>query len=506
MKKHLQLLLLGAIVWIAQVSEAQNATFIKAVPQNLNSTAYQWNSFVWKDNLYFVSNNILYISDGTPTGTTALIDSLSPNCEIAVTDSCLYFFRTEGAKGHNLWKTKGDRALTSFITKVTKSNTVNDEPRTLKVVGNGLYFTTDLYSQVWKSDGTSAGTKQFYRPNYLHTYKPSVKNFTAFGASTLLVVVYPFEERYLILSDGTTGGTVELGMLGYNDIVSNVIKYKGKAYFLVNNSTTLSGLWESDGTKAGTKITKVFDQYNAIGSQLDTLNGQLIFKYNNAPWMSDGTAAHTRQIGDMYGFNNMIYKVNGKILSFNSAGSFATEVWEIDGVSEDSVLYDSKEFGINATITMAEPLGNKLYFYKDLFNDMLYETDGTETGLRGLLISQLDDCADCMGLLFMRNYKGALYFYVNNGSKTGLWRLNEIATAVADQTIKDEIQVYPNPSSGLVHVDTKGPARLMIYNSQGISVADVSTSQSTTLQLDKGVYILTIEKGTELITRKLVIE
>jgi hypothetical protein len=504
MKKHLQLLLLGAIVWIPQVSEAQNATFIKPLPQITDAIDYQQNTFTWKDHLYFRNNGVLYKSDGSTSGTTVLIDSLSPHGEIAVTDTCLYFFRTEGAKGYSFWKSKGDVAHTSFITKVTNSNTVSDEPGALRATANGLYFTTQLSSQAWKSDGTSAGTRKFYRANYLHTYAPRFGGFIAFGNKTVISVMYPYEYRYLIVTDGTT--VEELAPLGYNDIVSNIIKYKDKAYFLVNNSTTHAGLWETDGTKSGTKITKVFPQYNAIGERIDTLNGELIFKYNNAPWMSDGTAANTRQIGDMYGFNNMIYKVNGKILSFNSAGSFATEVWEIDGVSEDSVLYDSKEFGINATITMAEPLGNKLYFYKDLFNDMLYETDGTETGLRGLLISQLDDCADCMGLLFMRNYKGALYFYVNNGSKTGLWRLNEIATGVADQTIKDEIQVYPNPSSGLVHVDTKGPARLMIYNSQGISVADVSTSQSTTLQLDKGVYILKIEKGTELITRKLVIE
>ena len=137
------------------------------------------NLVVFNDSLYFSANDgngrgqELWKSNGTAAGTTLVKDinpganSSSPN-SFAVVGNTLYFGATTATNGTELWKSNGTAAGTILVKDIVPG-TASSTPQDL-VNGNGtLYFTvldptattSSSTRQLWRSDGTAAGTTQF---------------------------------------------------------------------------------------------------------------------------------------------------------------------------------------------------------------------------------------------------------------------------------------------------------------------------------------------------------
>lgn len=89
-----------------------------------------------------------------------------------------------------------------------------------------------------------------------------------------------------------------------------------------------------------------------------------------------------------------------------------------------------------------------------------------------------------------------------------------IGTTLTTPTSVDKIQIYPNPTSGLIEIQVEDndiiDFDIKVYNSLG-SVIDVPTTElnPNTLQLDltniaTGVYIIKMNKGTESFVNKII--
>ncbi|QSQ25700.1 HYR domain-containing protein [Pyxidicoccus parkwayensis] len=107
----------------------------------------------------------LWRTNGTQAGTRMVKDihlnqgDAAPG-GLTVVGGALYFTATDGVSGFELWKSDGTEAGTVRI-KDIRPGTDSSFPDSLTAVGGTLYFTADDGAsgrELWKSDGTEAGT------------------------------------------------------------------------------------------------------------------------------------------------------------------------------------------------------------------------------------------------------------------------------------------------------------------------------------------------------------
>lgn len=224
----------------------------------------------------------LWQSDGTETGTTLLRQIYgggnSNPTEFTLlttsTETLAVFSANDGLNstfGNNfeLWKTNGTQAGTTKIAELNTVTTANPGsfPQLFTQFGNYLYFKaiggTTVGEELFATDGTAAGT-------------PLVKNINPTnggnGAPRSLTIVN--DKLFFTADNGTNGRELYFttGTLSTNvssiDICSglaasspqNLTAFNNKLYFsAVNCSTGITGIWKSDGTVAGTTMVSNVD-------------------------------------------------------------------------------------------------------------------------------------------------------------------------------------------------------------------------------------------------------
>jgi ELWxxDGT repeat protein len=181
-------------------------------------------------------------------------------------------------------------------------------PQGFTDVNGTLFFTTSYSRELWKSDGTAAGTVKIATGlNADHESFTSV-NGTLFFASGNKASGWE-----LWKSDGTAAGT---GMVKdiYPGGASSTPRYftgiNGSLYFWADDGTNGFELWKSDGTPAGTVLVKDInpgtDGSFEFGSFFSyaLFNGSFYFRARTVDhgyelWKSDGTSAGTVMVKDI---------------------------------------------------------------------------------------------------------------------------------------------------------------------------------------------------------------
>ena len=208
-------------------------------------------------------------------------------------------------------------------------------------VPNGSTPTNNI--EIWKSDGTDAGT-MMVKDIYVGNQSSYPYDFVDFNGTLYFTAYNNALGRELWKTDGTTGGTVLVkeiinGTVGgfqtastydYYDYNFGVVWMNGSDFYFTANSyasvpngstpTNNIELWKSDGTAAGTMMVK--DIY--VGNQSSyphdfaDVNGTLYFTaYNNALgrelWKSDGTTNGTVLVKEI---------INGTVGGFQTASTY----------------------------------------------------------------------------------------------------------------------------------------------------------------------------------------
>jgi ELWxxDGT repeat protein len=243
--------------------------------------------------------------------------------------------------------------------------TGSSNPSQMTVVGSTLYFAANdgvHGNELWKSDGTAAGTKM-------------VKNIRPLGKSSN---------------------------------PENLVNVNGTLFFTANDGTHGRELWKSNGTAAGTRMVKDLNTApkNSYGGTDTYIHEDGAFAIGNrlfffVDWccvgtsglyVSDGTAAGTRQVS---GVGDPILELpetasvgtaGGKlyfVTGFLDYSSYESQLWFSDGTTGPGTrrVNGSPATDWENPISILPTSGQRLYFYAD---GQLWRTNGTAAGTKAL--------------------------------------------------------------------------------------------------------------------------
>jgi len=351
---------------------------------------------------------------GDSTTSTVMFKDINPGSSgghpggFTVVGNTLYFSANDGTNGNELWKSDGTSAGTVMFKDINPGSS-GSTPGGFTAIGNTLYFRAndDTHGrELWKSDGTSAGTVMVKDIDSGTCGQCGVTNdpFIAVGNTLYFVADDGTHGKELWKSDGTSAGTVMVKDI--NSDSSGSVTYDpfiavgNTLYFIANDGTHGKELWKSDGTSAGTVMVKdinsgssdskpgLYAKLTAVGSTLyfsadDGTNGHEL-------WKSDGTSSGTVMVKDIRsGYNDGIAGYGhqptaiGNTLYFRANGGIhGFDLWKSDGTSSGTVMVkdiDSDDSHYPDRLTV---VGNMLYFQgNDETNGVeLWKSDGTSAG------------------------------------------------------------------------------------------------------------------------------
>jgi ELWxxDGT repeat protein len=242
-------------------------------------------------------DSTLWRTTATPDGTAVNLGVHLPFRMIDFAGK--YAFYAAGPRGlydYGLWITDGTPAGTYAV--IPDLGATEDAPSRLINADGTLFFLKTLRQgnmTLWKSDGTADGTialKTFAAPS---TFQAQIK---AAGANVFIVA-----DGSLWVSDGSAAGTIELTKITpYSSNERDDLRPAGNRIVYVNNpSSGVYELWGSDGTKAGTKLLKSLGP-NYTG--LTSIDGVVYFTgvddaHGAEAWTTDGTVEGTKLLFDL---------------------------------------------------------------------------------------------------------------------------------------------------------------------------------------------------------------
>ena len=198
----------------------------------------------------------------------------------------VYFSADDGTNDVQLWKTDGTNAGTVLLKQV--NTTFAALPPSDFVEVNGLlYFLAGGGSSrtLWRTDGTEVGTIQL---------KSGIRTLVEFDGA-----LHAFSSNRIYRSDGTPAGTLPVVQFDAPDGVfpPQPVAVGDLLYFIADHPQHGDEVWKTDGTQAGTSLLKVTSSSNAGFFALAAAGDRLIFQslsnVGTDLWSSDGTEVDT---------------------------------------------------------------------------------------------------------------------------------------------------------------------------------------------------------------------
>ncbi len=367
----------GEELWVTDGTEAGTTSLGDILPGPQGNGISEVTDF--NGSILFAANDgvhddELWISDGTSGGTVMLKDISAvpgeggnPYGMTVLGDIAIFTAYTPDA-GYELWKTDGTEGGTVLVKDIFPG--IEDEggegggdpnessPENFIRLGDFIYFvaeTEDLGSELWRTDGTEAGTTlvKDIRPGS-GSGGPSF--LSLFGDILLFTAEDDTHGSELWRTDGTEVGTFMIKDInpGSSDSFPTLITPGDTiAYFVALDETHGRELWKTDGTEGGTVLVR--DIYpGSDWSQLREFHAAGDMLYFNAtdgthgqePWMSDGTEGGTVLIEDLVPGDNFdssvpsdFVDIDGIVFFTASSPDTGKEVWKYDGVTLEA--YDT---------------------------------------------------------------------------------------------------------------------------------------------------------------------
>jgi ELWxxDGT repeat protein len=257
---------------------------------------------------------------------------------------------------------------------------------------NQLYFVllddkAPSVAELWKSDGTEAGTVRVKQFTYIATFNPSPESLTPLGNNLFFVVTTLETGRELWVTDGTEAGTVLVKDIHPSDSSYPVgLTVVGDTlFFRATDGVNGYELWKSDGTAAGTSLVKDINTTGSTdNSWLRAIGSTLYFAATDQNgdrelWKSDGTSAGTQRVKDLHpsasGDPNFLTKM-GDLLYFFATDADTFGLWQSDGTEAGTTqikVLSPEITNIQASITT----DTLLYFLTYGSTAKLWRSDGT---------------------------------------------------------------------------------------------------------------------------------
>jgi len=541
-------LLFLALFCVALFASGQSFQLVKDVNPsagglNLNCSFREMNGkvyYVFTDEK--TTKNSLFVTDGTSTGTSKITpENVNVDGHLIIGGNKIYFFASDGTNGKEPWVSDGTTAGTKMLKNI-HSNTADTDfglinSTFLSADANKAFFVANdgtTGDELWVTDGTTAGTvfvKDIFSgsqgsqiqvaPSAMGTNMKDGKLyfFALNGANGFTI-----NGKEPWVSDGTDTGTFMLkdinpGFNGSSELanVKHFVEYKGKMYFFsIGTSLIPGGLFETDGTQAGTKLV-----YSTTIYRIDEFivhNNLLYFTHSNGPslYTTDGTTAGTKLLAtipdaqlnnlgtcQMVVANNSLYlRVVSKTL-----GSELFKLTESNQIANVKDIWNGISNGISGNIfpdkKVLQVYDNKIWF---LGSDgslagalQLWNSDGTSNGTKA--ISPLNNDGGWAGgngnnyNLFAASF-GVFMIYNNPTTGPELYFYNTLKTALNSIELPDQqIEVFPIPSRDQISVASKmNFVRYQIFSLTGQSVqsGQYKNQPINIRSLKNGVYLISL--------------
>lgn len=301
-------------------------------------------------------------------------------------NNVLYFVGYSSGTDYELWRSDGTSAGT-YLVKDINPGAGGSNIQYFYKVGNLLFFHANNGtngSELWRSDGTAAGTFMLkdINPGTGSSYY-GLEVITDINNNLIFIADLTggfFTELWK--SDGTAVGTVSVSNLPGFSINAHSLGFAGTNFYFVaeNKTNSINSLFRTDGTTAGTIMLKSnCDVYgfNSIGN-----NAYLCLDNNFSEkelWISDGSVSGTVLLKDIYpgsnsGLSNptLFYKMNNKLFFSANDGASGSELWQTDGTASGTTLLmdinPGSANGINNPLTSNRYLEGALYGTKLYFS------------------------------------------------------------------------------------------------------------------------------------------
>lgn len=336
-----------------------------------------------------------------------------------------YFVAATEDSGRELWKSDGTQAGTVRV-KDIRPGPGGSSPSMLANVGGTLFFQADdgqHGSELWKSDGTELGTVLVKDINP-GTLSSSPKNLADVDGSLYFAALTETLGYELWKSDGTDQGTTLVADInagpGDSDPQS-ITAANGILYFAASDGMNGSELWKSDGSAQGT--IRVQDiKPGSDGSSprcIVHVDGNVFFLATGAAatealWMSDGTAEGTRMVispsvPSPYAIRELT-NLNGSLVFAFTGSSGGSELWKADGKTGETTLLRDIRPGKDGSNPMYLTVADGVLYFtaSDEFFSEVWRSDGTTEGT----YKAID--RESMGSFFsafnLTSVNGSLYF------------------------------------------------------------------------------------------------
>ena len=279
-------------------------------------------------------------------------------------------------------------------------------------------------------------------------------------------------------SDGTDAGTVLVADITpgtASTSFTSLFNFNGILIFVATTAANGAELWRSDGTAAATFLLKDINagtasstpqQMCVVGSTL--YFSALVTSQGRELWRMDGTAAETVLVKDINpGTANsspqFLFNVNGTLVFTAIDGVHGQELWTSDGSSSGTILV--KDINPGTASGASGPIGivdfvvfnGLLYFTGDdgIHNREIWVSDGSELGT-----TMVEDIAPGLGRgagfgggMIVAGSK--LFFVGSDGVHgTEMWRVNYAPTASDDEYLVNEDQTLTVSGPGVLANDS----------------------------------------------------
>jgi ELWxxDGT repeat protein len=326
-----------------------------------------------------------------------------------------------------------------------------------------------------------SGTPQLLANINPGTASSNPTDFVTIGSTTYFVANDGTHGTQLWETNGTAAGTVMVadinGTAGSSP--SYLTNVNGTLYFTVQGNQ----LWKSNGTAAGTVEVASF---TSVGD-LTNFGSELYFAASNGTqvglWKSDGTGAGTSMVAGISGGVADLTNVNGELYFAASNGTQGTELWKSDGTAAGtSMVVDINTGAASSNPSNLTSVNGALYFTANdgVHGTQLWTSNGTAAGT--VMLTDINPTSGGSFAGDLTNVNGTLYFTVQ-GSQ--LWKSNGTAASTVEVAGFASVSDLTNFNGEVYFAANDGTHGTELWKSDGTAagttmVADINPGTTTT--------------------------
>ena len=324
------------------------------------------------------------------TGTLTMVKDINPSGSsslqyIISLGSILLLGSSDGINGRELWKSDGTDAGTVMVKDINTIPGENSNPSQFVVMGGIAYFRADdgiNGPELWKSDGTPGGTMMVKDINTV--YGGSFpENLTVIGSTLYFSADDGINGGELWKSDGTEAGTVMMA-----DIIPGVqgsspkelIVMGSSLYFAALDGGGLYSIYKTNSAGTGAEIIPG-SGYSDIYF-VDTMGGWVYFGTDSSGiWRTNGGVTEQIYIGMVYGEYSAT--LNGWLYFRGEDATNGGQLWKSNGISGGTTeMVKDINPGSNANPQYLTTIGGMVYFnaFDGTHGQEFWKTDGTAGG------------------------------------------------------------------------------------------------------------------------------